>query len=169
MPPALVDRDLDHQLQLVAGAHETRLGGRCLFVLLVERGGLRVGGGEDVGRRPALGGVFDVGREVGGRGPREVPDPQLGEVVHQRELDGVRAVEPGLLAGEEPDQHGEMKGMFGDRLAVGDAAQEVAAARHAVQRLELEEKVEEARVGETQTGMPQGLHGRPAPSQPRDM
>ena len=97
-------------------------------------------------------------------------EPRVIDLI-QRQLDGAGAVEIRLLAGEKPDQQGEMKGVLRDRFAVGDAAQEVTAARHAVERLELQQEIEQADVGVAQAGWRQegGLQGRPAPSQPRDM
>ena len=77
-----------------------------------------------------------------GRGAREVAEADFGEVMHERQLDGVGPVDGRFASGEGPDQKDDVEDVLRDALRIGDAAQRIADARHSIERLELFEHVE---------------------------
>jgi len=90
--------------------------------------------------------VFDPRGEVARRGAREVAEADLGEVVDDGELDGARGVEAFDAWGERPGHEHHVEGVLADALRFRHAAQGPAAAWHAVEDLQLEERFEERRV-----------------------
>ena len=75
----------------------------------------------------------------------------------QGQLQGTAKVELGDAGRDRPDQQTEMESVFGEALRVADAAQCVSGPRQSIQRLELEQGVEQRGVR---------LHGRGSLSQP---
>ena len=103
-PPALVDRHLEHELELVAGLDQAGLGGRSLLVLLVEgRARARRAGR---GRRPSPRPRPPSWRPRGSSGRRCAAGrrPQLGEVVEEGDLHRARDVDPLDPRPQRPDE-----------------------------------------------------------------